>query len=184
MAARAQVSQKINARYAESLATVADKTVRATSALALAAAAKIWPLLLFPIFLGWPPRRWRQILIAIPILAALAFPYLTPTLRWSGIDENLRFMSGFLGGWRNNDSLFGALLWISANRPRSMRSCSRSGSARAASASLAAASTVPRRASSSRRFRSCANTQASKRSALTSFTGQFAQPRRKVLVHR
>jgi hypothetical protein len=81
--------------------------------LAVATASKIWPIFLFPIFMaaaGW--RRWRECLVAAPVVALVSLPYLTRTIHWSGIDENFRFMSGFLGGWRNNDSLFGVLLWI------------------------------------------------------------------------
>jgi alpha-1,6-mannosyltransferase len=85
------------------------------TALALAIASKFWPAILFPVFTGWRPRRLLRSLIALPVLALTTLPYLTPTLRWSGIDENFRFMSGFLGGWRNNDSLFGVLLWTAGN---------------------------------------------------------------------
>jgi alpha-1,6-mannosyltransferase len=87
----------------------------AFSALALATASKFWPAILFPIFIGWRPRRWPWCLIAIPILAVATLPYFTSTVRWPGIDENFRFMSGFLGGWRNNDSLFGVLLWAAGS---------------------------------------------------------------------
>jgi alpha-1,6-mannosyltransferase len=89
------------------------RAMLAFTALALATVSKFWPAILFPIFIGWRPRRALWCLIAIPILALIALPYLT--LRWSGIDENFRFMSGFLGGWRNNDSLFGVLLWAARN---------------------------------------------------------------------
>jgi hypothetical protein len=81
------------------------------AALALAAGSKLWPAFLFPIFMGaagW--RRWRSWLAPVPVLALLCLPYLSPALHWSGIEENFRFLSGFLGGWRNNDSLFGLLL--------------------------------------------------------------------------
>jgi alpha-1,6-mannosyltransferase len=84
-------------------------------ALAFATASKFWPAILFPIFTGWPPKRLLWSLIALPVLALTTLPYLTPTLRSSGIEENFRFMSGFLGGWRNNDSLFGVLLWAAGN---------------------------------------------------------------------
>lgn len=75
-------------------------------------AAKIWPLLLFPLFAGWEhgrPRRWYHWWIAVPILALLVWPY------WSNVDENFRFLSGFMGGWRNNDSLFGGILWLAGD---------------------------------------------------------------------
>jgi len=87
----------------------------AFTALALATASKFWPAILFPVFIGWRPRRGLWCLIAVPILALAALPYFTSTIRWSGIDENFRFMSGFLGGWRNNDSLFSVLLFAARN---------------------------------------------------------------------
>ena len=87
----------------------------AFAALAFATASKIWPAILFPIFIAWRPRRWLWCLVALPILALATLPYLTSTVRWSGIDENFRYTSGFLGGWRNNDSLFGVLLWATGN---------------------------------------------------------------------
>jgi alpha-1,6-mannosyltransferase len=85
------------------------------AALALASVSKIWPAILFPIFIAWRPRRSLWCLVALPILALATLPYLTSTVRWSGIDENFRYTSGFLGGWRNNDSLFGVLLWAAGN---------------------------------------------------------------------
>ena len=78
------------------------------TALALAAAAKFWPLLLFPVFLGWR-RRW-EFLFAIPVIGLLCWPY------WSAdLVENVQFVSGFMGGWRNNDSLYGLLLWAAGD---------------------------------------------------------------------
>jgi len=85
------------------------------AAVALAIASKVWPAFLIPVFAGLRLRRWLASLIVIPILALAVFPYLSPTLHWTVIDENLRFMSGFLGGWRNNDSIFGGLLWLAGN---------------------------------------------------------------------
>jgi hypothetical protein len=81
----------------------------AFAALSLAVAAKIWPILLFPIFIGWQrnrPQRWYQWWVALPIMGLCALPY------WTNISENMHFASGFLGGWRNNDSLYGILLWL------------------------------------------------------------------------
>jgi hypothetical protein len=82
------------------------------AALSLAAAAKLWPLLLFPVFIGWTngrPARWFQWWITVPIMGLLAMPY------WSDVWENARVLTGFLGGWRNNDSLFGILLWAATD---------------------------------------------------------------------
>jgi hypothetical protein len=39
-------------------------------------------------------------------MGLLALPY------WTNVTENLQFMSGFMGGWRNNDSLYGLILWM------------------------------------------------------------------------
>jgi alpha-1,6-mannosyltransferase len=87
----------------------------AFTALGLAAVSKIWPAILFPIFIAWRPRRSLWCLVSLPILALATLPYFTSTVRWAGIDENFRYTSGFLGGWRNNDSLFGVLLWAAGN---------------------------------------------------------------------
>ena len=82
--------------------------------LTLAGAAKLWPFLLAPLFLGRDPRRWLPVLIAVPILTALIWPYWTP--EWRNVQENARFLSGFVGGWRNNDSLFGGLLALAGGQ--------------------------------------------------------------------
>ena len=95
------------------LAAARQRWTPAFAALTLAACAKIWPLVLFPIFVGWKryrPQRWYQWLVSLPIAALLAWPY------WSNVEENVRFMSGFLGGWRNNDSLYGLLLWLTGDQ--------------------------------------------------------------------
>jgi hypothetical protein len=95
------------------LAAVKQRWTPAFAALTLAACAKIWPLVLFPIFVGWKrfrPLRWYQWLVSLPIAGLLVWPY------WSNVEENVRFMSGFLGGWRNNDSLYGLLLWLTGDQ--------------------------------------------------------------------
>lgn len=80
----------------------------AYSALALASATKWWPALLLPAFF-WHCPRVRAI-VAFPITLALsAMPYLTTEV--GPILENAHRMSGFLGGWRNNDSLFSLILF-------------------------------------------------------------------------
>lgn len=94
------------------LAAAKERWTLAFAGLSLAAAAKVWPLLLFPIFVGWKglrPQRWYQWTVSVPIFGLLCLPY------WSNVTENVRFMSGFLGGWRNNDSLFGLLLWLTGD---------------------------------------------------------------------
>ncbi|MGH9719999.1 MAG: hypothetical protein ACRD8O_07285 [Bryobacteraceae bacterium] len=78
-------------------------------ALSLATAVKLWPVFLMAPFIGWP-ARWRLVLIPPLVLGALALPF-------AGVDaarvvENLRFLSGFVGGWRNNDSGFALILYL------------------------------------------------------------------------
>lgn len=82
-------------------------------ALALAAMVKWWPLGLFPLFVlcGGRARRWQWV-AAIPVILLCAAPY------WSGVSENARFASGFLGGWRNNDSVFGLILALTGDPMR------------------------------------------------------------------
>jgi hypothetical protein len=77
--------------------------------LGLAAAAKWWPLVLLPAL----ARSWRDWLWALAIPAALMVPFL------DGLTlENLRFTTGFLGGWRNNDLGFGLLLALAGEEYR------------------------------------------------------------------
>ncbi len=78
--------------------------------LALAAAAKIWPLILFPALTGWKPRR---MLTAGACLATVALATSLPF--GMAVLSNRDFTSGFLGGWRNNDSLFGVILALSGD---------------------------------------------------------------------
>ncbi len=90
------------------LAATRNRWTWAFAALSLATAAKLWPALLFPLFIGWNgkrPVRWYQWWVALPIFSLFALPY------WTNIWENARFATGFVSGWRNNDSLYGALLW-------------------------------------------------------------------------
>lgn len=80
---------------------------------ALAGAGKIWPLVLLPLFIGWNgrrPARLLQSLVVLPVLGIACLPYLDA--RWPRLWDHARFVSGFMGGWRNNDSLFGGLLWL------------------------------------------------------------------------
>jgi hypothetical protein len=68
----------------------------------LAAAVKWWPLILVRAF----RFNARQTAIAIAVVGALALPFVAG-FRY----DNARFATGFLAGWRNNDSVFGAILW-------------------------------------------------------------------------
>ena len=91
------------------LGAAKERWTWAFAALSLGVAAKVWPILLFPIFIGWRGNRLLrryQWLVALPILGLLAIPY------WTNVTENVQFASGFMGGWRNNDSLFGIILWL------------------------------------------------------------------------
>ena len=78
--------------------------------LSLAVAAKLWPLILFPALTGWKPGRIFRasaILLAVAVLSSMPFG--------PAVFGNRDFTSGFLGGWRNNDSLFGVVLALSHN---------------------------------------------------------------------
>ena len=82
----------------------------AFAALGLATGSKWWPVLLLPAFL-FRHRQPGALAAFGTALMVPALPYLTGDV--TPILENARRMSGFLGGWRNNDSLFGAVLWLS-----------------------------------------------------------------------
>jgi hypothetical protein len=90
-------------------AAARDRWRSAFASLSLGVAAKLWPLLLFVPFLFRAGRRAAWSLVAVPILLLLAIPY------WSPVRENVQFMTGFAGGWRNNDSLFSATLWLTGD---------------------------------------------------------------------
>ena len=90
------------------LAATRERWSWAFAALGMAAAAKLWPVILIPAFV-WR-KRWWQWTIAVAVFAATSIPY------WSDVNENARFMSGFLGGWRNNDSVYGILLWLTGDQ--------------------------------------------------------------------
>ncbi|MBI5085323.1 MAG: hypothetical protein HZB13_12090 [Acidobacteria bacterium] len=83
----------------------------AYSALTLAAMVKFWPALLLPLWWRRSPG-WKSALAAP--LTALPFALWV----WTPLRERADFITGFLGGWRNNDSLFGLILWASAGDAR------------------------------------------------------------------
>lgn len=77
---------------------------------------KWWPFLPLPIFAahdvrGWSGFRWRVLFAGVPLAALTAWPYAVRSFDLIG--RNAAFMTGFLGGWRNNDSLFGVIWYLS-----------------------------------------------------------------------
>lgn len=79
-------------------------------ALGAAVAVKWWPALLLPVAIGYSMQTPRRMLLAALglLLVPVAFlPY------WTDISLNAKFMGGFAGGWRNNDSLFGITYLLS-----------------------------------------------------------------------
>ena len=89
-------------------AAFAHRWVLAFSALALSASAKFWPILLLPFLLLRREQdrwllRWKPALVVVPIGLAISWPYLR------GIENVVDLLEGFLGGWRNNDSLYGLI---------------------------------------------------------------------------
>jgi len=94
------------------LAVSSDRQVLAILALFLAISVKWWPIVLLPALLFRRTRHpWRDSLAGcgagVVLLLILSFKY------WSDVSYNVDFMTGFLGGWRNNDSLFGLVRWLS-----------------------------------------------------------------------
>ncbi len=77
---------------------------------------KWWPFLLIPIFAAhavrhWSGMRWRVLFAGLPLVALSAWPYAVRSSEL--ISRNASFMAGFLGGWRNNDSFFGVIWYLS-----------------------------------------------------------------------
>ncbi|MCX6597977.1 MAG: hypothetical protein NTV70_16600 [Acidobacteria bacterium] len=72
-----------------------------------AAAVKWWPLALLAAFQRQGRVQWRDYVLAPAVVLVLLAWYL-PGLQWT----SAQFLSGFLGGWRNNDSVYGLLLGL------------------------------------------------------------------------
>jgi alpha-1,6-mannosyltransferase len=79
----------------------------AMALLGLAGATKYWPLLLILPFAR--QGGWRWLWLPPAISAALWWPW------WTDILQNARYTGGYIGGWRNNDALFGFLLSLTGN---------------------------------------------------------------------
>jgi hypothetical protein len=72
----------------------------AVFALSLAAMTKFWPALMLPSLTGWRLRRMAAgAMLMAAVGAVLWLPYR------ADLTGNVQLTSGFLGGWRNNDSL-------------------------------------------------------------------------------
>ena len=89
-------------------AAISDRWTLAFGSLTLAVLSKFWPVILFPFLLlrreeGCWVFRWKQALVAVPILVVVAGPY------WGSLGSVQELLEGFLGGWRNNDSLYGII---------------------------------------------------------------------------
>jgi len=83
----------------------------AQAALGIAIAFKWWPGVLWPLLAVRAPRRaW----IAPVVVALSALPYWTP--QWREYFLTARYMSGYVGGWRNNDSVYGLLLALTGDQ--------------------------------------------------------------------
>ena len=86
-----------------------QRPVGALSALSVAAMCKFWPAVLYPFLLfgrreGRWKFEWKGAFASLMVLAALCLPY------WRSISAVFPTLGGFVGGWRNNDSLFAAFL--------------------------------------------------------------------------
>jgi hypothetical protein len=77
-------------------------------ALSLGVALKLWPLVLVPAF-AVKSRRPLMALLVPATFAVCALPY------WTSVNENVRFMTGFVGGWSNNESLFSIVRWLASD---------------------------------------------------------------------
>ena len=83
----------------------------AVGALSVATMCKFWPAVLFPyLLITRRDRRWqfelRGAAAGLLIMAALCLPY------WDSIASVQGTLEGFMGGWRNNDSLFALFLGL------------------------------------------------------------------------
>ncbi|MBI2815976.1 MAG: hypothetical protein HYX72_03455 [Acidobacteria bacterium] len=86
-------------------------------ALTAAALSKVYAVFLFPVLLARQPmKRWLHVLWIPPVLAAIAFaPY---GQAWGDL---LRSLSQYGAHWRNNSSLYHAVLWTARTDARAAK---------------------------------------------------------------
>lgn len=84
----------------------------AFAALTVSVCTKFWPALLAPALLRAAGRKAVEAWVGVPILASFAALY------WSNVTQNAHFLTGFVSGWRNNDSLYGVLLFLAGDPDR------------------------------------------------------------------
>ncbi len=84
-----------------------ERRAWAFAALTAAALGKIWPVILLPFWAldrGGDGRlrfHWRPLSACLPVALVLCAPY------WRSLMSLEETLTGLIGGWRNNDSLFG-----------------------------------------------------------------------------
>lgn len=86
----------------------------AVVAAAVGALCKFWPVLLLPFVAlardgGRWRVEWRGLLATVPVALLACWPYR------NGVGALGRILEGFIGNWRNNDSLFGGILQGTGN---------------------------------------------------------------------
>lgn len=90
------------------------RRVTAVIAAALGALCKFWPVLLLPFVAlardgGRWRVEWRGLLAIVPVAVLACWPYR------DGVGGLVRILEGFIGSWRNNDSLFSGILQASGH---------------------------------------------------------------------
>jgi hypothetical protein len=108
----------IAAVFAASLLIIRGRGTLSTLALAVGTLVKVFPIVLFPLWLrraGWPSRSagwgWLNALAALALAAACLWPY------WAAWPQLLQSLSYYESGWRyNNPSLY-ALLDLFSGSP-------------------------------------------------------------------
>ena len=102
----------IAAVFAASLLIIRGRGTLSTLALAAATLVKVFPIVLFPLWLrraGWPRFRrggwgWLNAVAALVLAAACAWPY------WTAWPQLLQSLGSYESGWRNNNPSLYALL--------------------------------------------------------------------------
>lgn len=90
-----------------------NRYLLSTSALALAAGAKVWPVVLLPLVLRPVLFRWRTTAAALGVFALVSAAIWWPVLLapW---DEQSGF-AAYASSWQNNDAIFSVLVWLSGH---------------------------------------------------------------------
>lgn len=94
---------------------VSQKTVAASAALAVAAGAKLWPVILMPLLLRSQLGSWPRLLLLAATFGAIAGVLFLPVVL-SNLDSSSGFVA-YAGRWQTNSAMFLGIEWLAGLWP-------------------------------------------------------------------